>query len=472
MVTRRGDGDARAWALAAVCAGALGCSIVNRIDACETPLGSDFQVNRLPADDQYITGPQGAVRLPTGQVAVVWNSDRVRTSTNGVPPNPGTVRAGLVQPDGRIMTPCLNRDGEVQVNATNDLRTRHPVVATGEAPGSPVYVAWTQGALDGPTRVFVRVLNAQLCNLISNETSTFEISEDRDATGGGDFGAFRPTLAVSRDGTRALIAYLVSRPTALGYEIKFRPLSVSMATSVSGRLEPNPVNGANAPGPLAAVGPYGLPRMASLSDGFAIVWPDFTAGRWQARWRIMDRLGAPDEVRTTELGGEADRNILPNLALAVDGDELVLAWDRLRSSSPRRRDVVFQRFSRALSPITAAVVASVGTGDFNVPALAALPRGAVMVSWDDDSRGSSSTDVFGRVFSRDGAALFNAASCDDGAFRLSTLAPDRRTTSALVTNGGRVAALYGDSSETSPDTFGLAVRGRSFVIADLVPALR
>ncbi len=452
------------------------CSIVNRADACERLTGGDFQVNQLPADDQYITGGgQGAVTLPSGQVAVVWNSDRLRAGTNGgtVAPNAGTVRAGLVQSGGRVVTPCHDRNGEVQVSVATDQSTRHPVIATGAAAGSPVFVAWAQGPLDGPSRVYVRALNSQLCGLISGYDSLFEVSEDRDAMGGVNFGAFKPTVAVSRDGTRALIAYLVRRPTASGFSIKFRPVTVSMATSVSGRLEPNPVDGRDAPGLLADVNPIGPPRMVALADGFVIVWPDFSEGRWLARWRFMDRLGVPGDVRTTELGGEADGFTLPpNLALALDGDDLVLAWDRLRSREPRQRDVVYQRFARDLSPRGAAVTVNDATGDFNLPALAVLPRGAVAISWDDDSRGTSSTDVRARVFDRVGAPLFTGAACETSSFTVSTLAPDRRTTSALAVAGDRLVALYGDFSETAPDTFGLAVRGRALPIADLVPALR
>lgn len=451
------------------------CSIVNRVDACERLAGGDVQVNQLPADDQYMTGGgQGAVTLPSGQVAVVWNSDRVRTSSNGgtVAPNAGTVRAGLLQADGRVVPSCHERNGEVQVSAAADQRTRHPVIATGAAAGSPVYVAWAQGPLDGPSRVYVRALNSQLCGLIAGYDSLFEISEDRDAMGGAEFGAFRPTVAVSRDGTRALVAYLVRRPTASGFSIKFRPVTVSMATSVSGRLEPNPVDGRDAPGLLADVALIGAPRMAALADGFVIVWPDFSEGRWLARWRFMDRLGVPGEVRTTEVGGEADGNTLPNLALALDGDDLVLAWDRVLARAPRQRDVVYQRFARDLSPRGALVTVNDARGDFNLPAVTALPRGAVAVSWDDDSRGTASTDVRARVFDRAGAPLFTGAACETGSFRVSTLAPDRRTTSALAVVGGRLVALYGDFSESAPDIFGLAVRGRVLPIVDLVPALR
>ncbi len=461
--------------LALLGAAIASCSIVNHIDACERLDEGDVQVNQLPADDQYLTGGgQGAVTLASGHVAVVWNSDRVRTGTNAgmVAPNAGTVRAGLLQPDGRVVTPCRERNGEVQVSTEADQRTKHPVIATGTAPGSPVYVAWAQGPLDGPTRVYVRVLNPQLCGLITGFTSLFEVSEDRDAVGGVDSGAFKPTVAVSPDGTRALVAYAVQRPTAIGYSIKYRPVTVSMATSVSGRLEPNPVDGRDAPGLLADVGPYGVPRMAALDDGFVIVWPDFSEGRWVARWRFMDRLGAPGDVRTTELGGEADGHTPPNLALALDGADLVLAWDRVRTRAPLTREVVFQRLSRELAPRGAAVIVNDAPGNHNLPSVAVLPRGAVAVSWDDDSHGSASTEVRARVFDRAGAPLFTGAACDTSSFRVSTLAPDRRTTGALAVSGGRLVALYSDFSETAPDTFGLAVRARALPVADLAPALR
>lgn len=451
------------------------CSLANHVDACETLTSGDVQVNQLPADDQYLTGGgQGAVTLASGQVAVVWNSDRVRTSTNGatVPPNPGTVRAGLVQSDGRVVTPCRERNGEVQVSTATDQRTRHPVVATGAAPGSPVYIAWAQGPLDGASRVYVRALNPQLCGLITGFTSLFEISEDRDAMGGVDFGAFRPTVAVSRDGTRALVAYLVRRPTAAGFSIKYRPVTVGMASSVSGRLEPNPVDGRDGPGLLADVGPLGVPRMVALDEGFVIVWPDFSEGRWLARWRFMDRLGVPADVRTTELGGEPDGNTLPNLALALDGGDLVLAWDRVRSRAPLQRDVVLQRFAGDLTARGPARVLNEAPGNYNLPAIAVLPRGAVAVSWDDDSRGSAITEVQARVLDRAGVALFTGAACDVGAFRVSSLAADRRSTSALAVAGDRLVSLYSDFSEAAPDTFGLAVRARSFPVTDLVPALR
>jgi len=453
-------------------AACAGCSIVNHIDVCDAPRAADFTVNQLPADDQYLTGAQGAARLPTGLLAVVWNSDRVRTANNRVPANAGAIRAGLLEPGGQVVIPCRERSGEVTVAAPPETATRHPVVATGSVADSPVYVAWSQSPFNGPSRVFVRVLNAQLCALSNSTASTFEISEDSDAMGGVDFGAFRPTVAVNAAGTRAMVAYLARSPLAMGFSIKYRPVAVSMDTDIYGQLLRSPTDNRDGPGVLADVAPIGLPRLMSLPDGYVIVWPDRSEGRWVARWRFLDPLGVPGPVRSTELGGVGDNNTLPNLALAVDGDAFVLAWDRARSVDPLRRDVVARRFGRDLSPLGPEFVANATEGDHNSPAVAALPQGAVMVSWDDDTRGTAVSDVLARVFDRQGATLFASTACARETFAASSRGTSRRFGSALVSSGDRVIALFTDASEVAPDPFGLAVRGHSFVVPTLVPALR
>lgn len=450
----------------------LGCSVVNHIDVCEQPRSADFTVNRLPADDQYLAGPQSAVALPNGTVAVVWNSDRVRTATNMVPPNAGSVRAGLLEANGAVVTPCRERSGEVTVVAPADTATSHPVIATGAAAGSPVFVAWSQHPFDGAARVFVRALNAQLCALSNSTTSTFEVSEDADAEGGLDHGAFRPTVAVNAAGTRALVAYLARRRGAAGFAVKYRVLGVSMDTNIHGMLLPSPLDNRDAPGVLVPQGLIGVPRLARIGDGFVLVWPDYSEGRWRASWRFLDGIGVPGPVQSTELGGMGDANTLPSLALAVDGDELVLAWDRVRTRAPLQRDVVVQRFARDLSPRGEAATANSSAGDHNGPAVALLPQKAVMVSWDDDTQGTAVSEVRARVLDARGAPLFTSIACTQEMFAPSASGLSRRLASALVTRGDRVLTLYVDASETAPDPFGLAVRGQSFVAASLVPALR
>lgn len=471
------------WAAAMVAMAAAGCSVFNRIDVCDVTAGEDFQVNQLTTDDQYVVPAQAAVRLPSGQVAVVWNSDQARL-TDDVPANPGSVRVALREPDGRFVGAGGTSTGEVTMVESPTQATGHPVIGVGTARDSPVYVAWKQGELGGPSRIFVRVLNRQLGDLCSRSVapnrSTFELSEREDASENDSYGAVRPTLAVSPDGSRALVAYLVRRPGVAGFSLKYRPVTAGMATNVCGRIEPNPLDGRNAPGLVAQEGTIGQPFLAALRDGFVLVWPDMAEGRWVARWRFMDPLGAhpmdrpgePASPQTTELGGVATPYSPPLLALALDGDDLILAWDRARVASPLQREVVFRRFTRDLRPLTNVVRVSIPPGDQNTPSVVALPRGAVMVAWDDDTRGTAATEALARVFDRNGAPVFTSASCERGPFRLSTLVGGRRLASNLVRVGDRVVAVYADTSRTTPDTFGHAVRGRSFVIPDLVPGLR
>ncbi len=460
--------------VAALLAAGAGCSIVNRIDACD-PLGdAEFTVNQVAVDDQYTSGPRAAVALPRGLVALVWNSDRRVTSRNGVAPNPGVVYAGLREPDGTYRQAGSVRVGDVEVARPEGQATWHPVIATGSAVGSTVYVAWAQSPLGGPSRVLVRPLTDGLTALGASAPTSFEISDPDDSSAAMGTSATRPSVAVSADGTRALVVYLVVRGTA-GRTVRYRPLTVSFATNIHGRLEPDPLTGREGAGSLSPEGPVGLPIIARLGDGFVVVWPDFTRGRWQATWRFLGRLGDADESRavvSTELGGLRDANVLPQLALDVDGDELVLAWTRASSASPLRQDVVVQRLARDLRPLSPERVANASTGDHNTPAVVALPRGAVMVSWDDDTRGTATTQVLARVFDRAGNALFTAEACGTEPFALPGAAPGRHAMSALVRVGGVVAGVWHDGSERAPDAFGLSVRGRSFAVGALVPALR
>lgn len=134
--------------------------------------------------------------------------------------------------------------------------------------------------------------------------------------------------------------------------------------------------------------------------------------------------------------------------------------------------MVYRRFARDLRPLGAEVVANAEAGDHNSPAVVALPRGGAMVSWDDDTRGTSATRVLARAFDRDGRPLFTREACERGEFSLPGAAPGRQTISALVRVGDDVFAVWRDASERAPDAFGLSVRGRSFGVTELAPALR
>ncbi|MFO0610829.1 MAG: hypothetical protein U0324_47140 [Polyangiales bacterium] len=460
--------------VAPLLAAGAGCSIVNRIDACD-PLGdAEFTVNQVAVDDQYTSGPRAAVALPRGLVALVWNSDRRVAGRNGVAPNPGVVYAGLREPDGTYRQAGSVRVGDVEVARPEGQATWNPVIATGSAVGSTVYVAWSQSPLGGRTRVLVRPLTDGLTALGASAPTSFEISDPEDSSDAMGTNATRPSIGVTPDGTRALVVYLVTRGNAVG-TVRCRPLSVSFATNVHGRLEPNPIDGSDAAGSLSAAGPVGAPIIARFDGGFVVVWPDFTRGRWQATWRFLTRLGTPDEkraVESTELGGLRAANVIPQLALDVDGDELVLAWSRASSEMPLRQDIVVQRLGRDLRPLGPERVANASAGDHNMPAVVALPRGAAMVSWDDDTRGTATTQVLARVFDRAGNALFTAESCGTDPFALPGAAPGRHAMSALVRVGGVVTGVWHDGSERAPDAFGLSVRGRAFAVGALVPALR
>lgn len=461
-----------------------GCSIVNRVDVCDTAAPGDVQVNVLADRDQYTSSGRSAVRLPTGQIAVVWNSDNARTSGNQtmVAPNAGSVRAGLREPDGRFVSACTSgAAGEVAVSADPAVEsTGHPAIATGTTAGSPVYVVWKQGPLGLATRVYARALSSRLCPLCASSTPTIlQVSDDADTMGDERNGAVVPVVAATPDGSRALVAYLVHTPLTIGFSLRLRPISVSMATDLCGRLEMNPIDGRDGPGTLVVASNIGAPRLLSYAEGFVLVWPAFAGNRWVARWRFMDRLGVhpmdapgvPAAPQETELGGVAMSSQVPSLALALDGADLVLAWDRVHANPPLQREVVFQRYSPALQPRGAEVVAS-PPGDHDTPQVAVLPESAVMLSWDDDTRGAQSADILARVFDRSGSPMFTTGVCQRDAFRLSAMGEGRRVGSTLVRADDRVFAVYGDSSGAAPDTFGYAVRGRSFVLSSLAPGLR
>lgn len=149
-----------------------------------------------------------------------------------------------------------------------------------------------------------------------------------------------------------------------------------------------------------------VPHVSALADGgFVVTWQStgdgFMNGIYQRRFDAgANPVGSESLVNETVAGSQEDAQVA-----GVAGGGHVVVWDT-RSGDGRGLDIHLRAYDAAGRPVSGEVLVTEVTVDkYNLPSIAALAGGDVIVSWTTEGRDGDGNGVFARRYDASGNAV-------------------------------------------------------------------
>ena len=402
----------------ALCAASCGCSIVNRLDACD-PDVQDYRVNQRVDEDEVPDGPNAILPVSNNQVLVGY------TATGSQPNQADTsseVRVVLLSlTNGARTTLCGDSQGDLEkVLSSSDVYARDVSVSYSEVEGSVAAIGWTQIAADGTQGVKIVFLDGRGCPLGPGATSP---GSSVDQTDGLSL-AWSPTrhalLASYEDGRNVYVSWLsnLASTSAIPLEMGAIVHRTSSAIAPDGRA----LVAWTASTASEGAQQHGELRAALLDSDGTVLAPS-----------VPDAVAAPFEIDLPGDGQSIDR---PLLALTATAGRFAMAVSL--AATPSEPSAVYVRqfdtSGVALGPWIRTAARAGEQQSF--PSIAYAPKASLLVTWQSSLRAGSVAQLFDQALN----SRFNSISCDEGAFDVGTRTSEQPRGYASIASPGASAS--------------------------------
>ncbi len=430
--------------MAAACALAGGCSLVNKVDACKTE-PSEVRVNQRVDQSEFTTNPKAATELlGTNRILVSYVAQPIPTTSS-------EVRIALLDASSGERTVVCQSDFELALSDPNVLSyaaTVAPVDLTVNGMNAKAAVAWIEGETD--TRVKLLFVDERGCPL---GKPFAPLIESGIATSGVSL-AWSPTrkqlLVAYHDYHRVLATWLdstsVPEPVEIG-SVFFINEVITSAIGEDGR------------------GAIGFASYASQADQMAgsVTLSVALLGSDGAVRHGPNGAAAPFEVAFpahANTGGTVD------FVVATGKNRYALGASLAESSLARQVVYAAELDAESGSVVTPPFRVEPDTGAAHYyPSLGYAPDQSLVVAW----MSAQHAGTVARLFDPGGAPRFNAVSCNEKPFAVgarATTGMQGQPTVLLAAN--RVWVFH--PGQPKYDSFGMGVVGWDMGWSELWPA--
>ena len=456
------------WTLGVLLCLTGGCRVLPEIGVCKRQLNPELLVNVRPEGNQVSSGTHAVAAMPLTGAFAVFFSDVSGSFTE----QNTEIRGTLLDDDGKRVDTCGEPQevtyaspvaGAAPVQRLYGASVAPPVTADTDALGLIAYVWLNADAYDSTNdsftnasgQIFGAAISAIGCPV--KGVTAFQISNENPGN------IVSPPAVVALGKNRFVVLWTVLQSPSFMLRARVFDLT-TMGPSYLDTT--NPLTGFPTAGEAVSIRPAGeqpvdLDAVGLGDNRFALAWvsiPEFGGGVTVHIGIFDDRLGLENQPVVID-DGSASASMPSDLriALAYDGNQLMIAWPQRDANSVSR--VYGRLVNGAGFPTSDSFrLGSRVEGEEGGVSLTAQNGGGFLCTWEEQEAsggGESGVSLRLAAYSAAGAEQFTNQACDRSDFRLNRAAPgNQRWASLTKMSNGTVEAVWTDFGSTEVNSRG------------------